>query len=73
MTISPRRRQIEARFELLRRITTAVRDLADWRAPHEELLPLDTPGDTRVLFNEAQEVLARLRTLANRDIDDALG
>ena len=74
MTDIQRRKQIEARLELHRRINQACRDLEGW-SMHEshDPMPMGTPADTRTLFNEAREVLARLLALADRDVDSAVG
>lgn len=73
-TTNQHRKQIEARLELHRRIQQASQDLEGWnvRESHDPL-PLDTPADTRTLFNEARELLARLQELADRDVDSAVG
>jgi len=59
-----RRKQIEVRLELHRRINHA-------REPRSAAY--GSPADTRTLFNEAREVLARLLALADRDVDSAVG
>lgn len=66
--MSQRRRQIEERLELRRRVDGTIQQLMGWR----DALPYDIPADTSTLFNEARSLLERLRALIDRDVDAAI-
>jgi hypothetical protein len=66
------RKQIEARIELHRRISQTLQSLEGWGMPEHDPLAHDTPADTRILFNEARDLLGRLKALTDRDIDAAI-
>jgi len=66
-----RRKLIEKRLEIHRRIDGVRRELKGWH-DRDEPLPRNTPADTQTLFTEALEVLERLQQLVSRDVDDAI-
>jgi len=69
-----RRKQVQARLELHRRIQQTRQLIEDygWRE-EKDPLPIGTQPDTRTLYNEARDLLIRLEALTDRDVDAAIG